>query len=173
MPDPEIIDDDDKKDVKPKKEKGDKLVLIIVLVVALLFFAGAGVGVFLLLNSAGQSTAPQTQTQEQARPSPSELGVFYNFERPIIVNLAGTNAERYLKIEITLEIDHSRTAREIDNRLPHVMDLLITISSSKNLDDISTISGKNMFRQEIIDRLNMLLPSGKIRNVYFTEFVVQ
>jgi flagellar basal body-associated protein FliL len=97
----------------------------------------------------------------------------YKFDKPIIVNLSQTNAERYLKVDIALELDSSGAADEVRERLPQVLDLLINILSNKTLDDISSTSGRNMLRQEMIDKINAVLNNGRVVNVYFTEFVVQ
>jgi flagellar FliL protein len=45
--------------------------------------------------------------------------------------------------------------------------------SSKTYDDIKTLEGKFQLREEIISILNQHLNSGKIKNVYFTDFIVQ
>ena len=84
-----------------------------------------------------------------------------------------TNAERYLKVDVVFELDGPKLTKEIDARLPQLQDLLINILSNKTLDDISTTSGRNMLRQEMIDKVNAILMEGRLKNIYFTEFVVQ
>jgi flagellar FliL protein len=101
----------------------------------------------------------------------SEL--LYDFEKPIIVNLAESNAERYLKIDVVLELDAEKTKEELQGRLPQVQDLLITITATKTMDDVSTVSGRNMLRQEMVDKINAVLTEGQVKSVYFTEFVIQ
>ncbi|MGA7827569.1 MAG: flagellar basal body-associated FliL family protein [Geobacteraceae bacterium] len=45
--------------------------------------------------------------------------------------------------------------------------------SSKTLLDIRDQQGKNQLRQEIFTVANNILPPGKLKKVYFTDFVVQ
>ena len=99
--------------------------------------------------------------------------LLYDFEKPIIVNLAESNAERYLKVDIVLELDAEKTKEELQARLPQVQDLLITIAATKTMDDVSTVSGRNMLRQEMVDKINAVLTEGQVKSVYFTEFVIQ
>jgi flagellar basal body-associated protein FliL len=100
-------------------------------------------------------------------------GTLYTFDKPVIVNLAETNAERYFKVNLVLEMDGEALGAEIEERKPQIMDLLINILSNKTLENISTTSGRNMLRQEMIDKINALLETGRLVNIYFTEFVVQ
>ena len=51
--------------------------------------------------------------------------------------------------------------------------MILLLLSSKSLDEIQTVEGKIALRQELIQRINQILTTGKIRNLYFTEFVIQ
>jgi flagellar FliL protein len=105
--------------------------------------------------------------------SGSVSGNLYSFDKPVIVNLAETNGERYLKVMFSIEMEEMDVVEELEAKKPQIMDMLINILSAKTLDSIATTSGRNMLRQEIIDKINALLENGRISNIYFTEFVVQ
>lgn len=109
----------------------------------------------------------------EGKKSSAGGATMYSFDKPIIVNLAESNAERYLKVDVVLELDGEKAREEIESHLPQVQDLLISITSTKTMDDVSTLSGRNMLRQEMIDKMNALISEGQVKNVYFTEFVVQ
>jgi flagellar FliL protein len=72
-----------------------------------------------------------------------------------------------------LELDSENTSVEMNKRLPQVRDTILTMLSSKTNEDISTLEGKLQLRAEIISTLNQLLKAGKIKNVYFTDFIIQ
>ncbi|MBW2087159.1 MAG: flagellar basal body-associated FliL family protein [Deltaproteobacteria bacterium] len=57
--------------------------------------------------------------------------------------------------------------------MPQIKDSLLVLLSSKTFIDIKTVEGKMRLRMEIIGRINNFLTSGRVKNVYFTEFVVQ
>jgi flagellar FliL protein len=107
-----------------------------------------------------------------------------------IINLADAGGRRYLKISIVLEFapqeaefyaleGEERTVaittfvEEMSNEKPILDDLLNTMLSSKMFDEIYTVEGKELLRQDIIKRTNALLPHEHLMYVYFTEFVVQ
>jgi flagellar FliL protein len=51
--------------------------------------------------------------------------------------------------------------------------LVITILSRKSLEGVSTTVGKNMLKEEVMEKINAQLETGSLTNIYFTEFVVQ
>ncbi|MBI5017372.1 MAG: flagellar basal body-associated FliL family protein [Deltaproteobacteria bacterium] len=92
---------------------------------------------------------------------------------PFVVNLADPGRPRYAKIVVQLELDAEPAAGEIEGLKPKVRDSLIMLFSSKTSEEMITVGGKETLRNEIIRRLNALLTTGKVAEVYFTEFVVQ
>ncbi len=99
----------------------------------------------------------------------ASVGV-YKME-PFLVNLADSGQLRYLKV--TLHVETHQKGEEFEKRLPQTRDSVLTVLSSKNSRDILTSEGKNGLREEIKEKMNHLLAETKVRNIYFTEFVIQ
>ena len=117
--------------------------------------------------------APPASDEEKDVGKEVYFGKLFSFEEAIIVNLAETQGQRYLKVSIQFEVNDEKVIEELKARTPLMLDLLINILSSKTIDDIANTVGRNRLRREIIDKSNAELVSGKIINVYFTEFVIQ
>ncbi|MEE9281591.1 MAG: flagellar basal body-associated FliL family protein [Myxococcota bacterium] len=90
-----------------------------------------------------------------------------------VVNISDRERDRYLKLKAELELSMPEVADELDQRMPQIRDLIISLLGSKSFEEVRTIEGKNFLREEILLRINALLVSGKIKRVFFTEFVVQ
>ena len=90
-----------------------------------------------------------------------------------IVNILDEEGTRYLKASITLEMTNSASASEIEERLPQVKDSILLLVGNKTYNEISDLQGKLQLRAELIARINTLLQKGKIKNIFFTDFVVQ
>ncbi len=101
-----------------------------------------------------------------------DIGPIYSMDT-FIVNLLGGRGKNYLKAKIDLEMDNVKVTEEINKRLPQFRDSILTMLSSKTQEDIKTLEGKYQLRSEIISMLNQYLNSGKIKNVYFTDFIIQ
>jgi flagellar FliL protein len=95
-----------------------------------------------------------------------DLGVF-------TVNLADKGTDAYARVAITLELSNEKVKQEVDKRMPIIKDAIIDVISSKTSDFVRTPEGREALRLELIRRLNIILVEGGVRNIYFTEFVVQ
>ncbi|HOJ77419.1 MAG TPA: flagellar basal body-associated FliL family protein [Bacillota bacterium] len=132
----------------------------------------AGTVIFLTLRNDG-SSHPNVELGVGTKKN-VELGPLVSIGNDIIVNLAKQGSmDYYLKVNVTLEAGNKKVAEELTNRIPQVRDLLINILSSKTIDKINEKEGKELIRREIINDINEILSTGKIKNVFFQEFVIQ
>jgi flagellar FliL protein len=148
----------------PKKGSNLKWIIIFVVVLSVL---GSG-GFFswkTFLN-------PAKDVSEGSSSMRVEIGPLFPLD-VFIVNLAGTAGERYLKVNLELELKNSSLIAELEKRKPQVKDTILLLLSSKTFEDVATFRGKTKIRSEITARLNGILAPGSIKKVYFTEFVVQ
>ena len=163
------------KEEKVKSNNGNKIMLIIIIILLFLLLAiGGAVIYFLFSNNSDNEQVQDVQKIEKKHKikEMTEIGPIYPLD-PFIVNLMSNNASRYLKCKIDLELDTPELQQEIDKKLPAIRDIIIQILSSKTVEEIITVKGKEKVKEEIKKKINALLTTGEIKNVYFTEFVVQ
>jgi len=140
----------------------------------------AGIGVALLAASyflvekkiAPLLTSPEPQKKTVESSLKNNIGPVYQFE-PIIVNLNEEGARRYLKVSLTLELSDEDLIKEIELLKPKILDSLISLLSSKKLEEIEGTEGKRNLRREIVSEINRYLNKGMVINAYFVEFVIQ
>ncbi|HPX49746.1 MAG: flagellar basal body protein FliL [Bacteriovoracaceae bacterium] len=167
------------KEAAVQKGKQSPVLVIIIIVLVLLALVGGGVaGYFLLMApKSGQSQVAAAQVVDvQAQGQtyvPGGLSGPMKAMDTFIVNLTDAQGTRYLKVTIQLEMSHEMLSQEIEKRLPQIRDEVITLLSSKSFDDVATIAGKRALKRSIISSMNKYLTTGKVLNVYFSEFVVQ
>jgi len=89
------------------------------------------------------------------------------------VNLLSQNGSRYLVAKIDLEQENEEMTAELDKKVSLIRDIIISILSSKTVEEISTPKGKEKLKEEIINQINKYLEDGEIKRVYFTNFVIQ
>jgi flagellar FliL protein len=92
---------------------------------------------------------------------------------PFIVNIYDGQELRYLKVRVELEMVGVGVKNELDTRLAAIRDSILVLLSTKTLQDIQDIQGKNQLKDEILASINKIIPPGKIAKIYFTDFVVQ
>jgi len=162
------------KEPEKKAEAGSgskkKLMMIIAAVVVLLI--GAGIGVFFFLNSEEETTLTPEQEQAELERQAKEIGPMVDLES-FIVNILDQGEVRYLKAAITLEADTPETAAELTQRMPQIKDAILMLISNKTFAELSDLQGRLQLRVELLNRINSLLLVGKVKRIYFTDFVVQ
>ncbi|GAH60404.1 unnamed protein product [marine sediment metagenome] len=164
-----------KKKKEEKKETGKGKIGKIFSLRFLLFWGGIVGAVlvgsyFLVGRITGSSTA--SSAEEEIITEEAPMGTIYSLDS-VTVNLAGEGARRYLGVTFFLELDGAEAMKEIEELKPFLLDSLITLLSSKRLEDIDTIEGKNNLRREIVAQFNERLVRGRVINAYFGKFLIQ
>lgn len=169
-----MVEEKENQEQEEKKEGGGNKLLLIVIIILLLvlLIVGGLVAYFLLSGGDEEQVEPQKVEKKKKVSKMTEIGPIYPLDR-FIVNLLSNNSSRYLKCKIDLELDAPELQKEIDKKLPAIRDLIIRILSSKTVEEIQTSKGKEKLKEEIKRKINEILTTGEIRNVYFTEFVIQ
>ena len=111
--------------------------------------------------------------KEEAPPEEDlNLGVMFPMD-PFVVNLAGSEGKRFLKVTISLELSTPEVHLEIKENIQKVTDSILILLSSKAFEDVYSVQGKFKLKDEITTRVNRFLVVGHIRDAYFTEFIIQ
>ena len=170
-----MAEEKENQEQEEKKEGGgNKLLLIVIVILLLVLLIIGGLVAYFLLSGEEEEEQIKSQKIEKKKKvsSMTEIGPIYPLDR-FIVNLLSNNSNRYLKCKIDLELDSPDLQEEIDKKLSPIRDLIIRILSSKTVEEIQTSKGKEKLKEEIKRKINEILTTGEIRNVYFTEFVIQ
>jgi flagellar FliL protein len=170
-----------------EKKGGNKLVIIIVAVVLVVLII-VGVVVMMLLGgdeeeakgggaapAAQQAAAPAAKGAGAKRVADkvyTSVGPMHELKR-FTVNLLTDSGKKYLRTTLTLELDSPDLVGELGQKDYALRDIIINILTSKTFEEISTTKGKDRLKDEIVETLNQSLVDGQIKNVFFTEFVVQ
>jgi flagellar FliL protein len=93
--------------------------------------------------------------------------------RPFVVNLARSKGKRFLKVTLTMELNAPEVNAEVNENMSKIVDSILLLLSSKSFDDIYTVQGKFKLKDEITTRINRFLVTGHVKDVYYTEFVIQ
>jgi len=160
-------------DAEPGEEDGreEKKTLpikwIVIGAAALLIIGGGGLGLLVFMGD-GETDAPKKPTIV----SKAGFGNIFPLE-VFVVNLNDPGGKRYLKTKIELEFIQEGFEEELSMRLPQIRDVTLLLLSNKSIDQVRGIDGKIALRNELIKKINQIMETGKIRNLYFTEFVIQ
>lgn len=163
-----------------QKKSGGNTLLIVIVVLVFLILIGGGLGAFLLLSGGDDSSrAPQQQVASQGKRITSKrsenlltIGPMYPMKQ-FIVNLLSESGNRFLKTSLDIELSDETLSAEMDAKQAAIRDIIIRTLSSKTFEEVSTMKGKDKLKDELVERINQVLADGQIRNIFFTDFVVQ
>lgn len=186
-----------------KKKSGNMLLIIIIAVLLLILIIGGVVGFLMMSNHdaeaeaghgaktevAAEGHAPEGEKAAEGHAAEghaaegegahgegeavtTEVGIMFPLDT-FTVNLLSESGRRYLKCQLNLEMEGKELSPELEEKKPVFRDIIIRVLSSKSLEEISTVKGKEKLKEQIVTELNMRLKDGKVKNVYFTDFVVQ
>lgn len=136
-----------------------------------------GVGTYLVYVSTVGFTSPSASSEELDR----EIAAFRAtlLERPMVYTMDTFNTNlnglprRLIRMELNLEMLDAEGFEEVINLGAKGRDTIVRIIQSKAYSELETLQGKLHLKNEIIAQLNEQLANGVVKNVYFSDFVVQ
>ncbi|MEX0680476.1 MAG: flagellar basal body-associated FliL family protein [Balneolales bacterium] len=91
----------------------------------------------------------------------------------IIANPKGSNAQRFLLIEIGMELHHSDHVELVDRNLMKIRDRANMIISSRTFDELLRFDERERLRNELAEEVNNAIGVRSVRNLYFIKYVMQ
>ena len=173
----------EKKPEAPKKS--NKMLFIILGVVGLLVLVGAIGATVMIMGSKptdegvsvddavsgddGSGEEGGVSADDELEEGEEALGAIFPLDT-FVVNLAGGGL---VKAQVQVEFLDRDIPTRFYTHLTPVRDAVIGLLSNKRRDDVSTKKGKDDLKVEIRDTINDLTKKEFVKNVYFTQFLVQ
>ena len=101
----------------------------------------------------------------------SILPMIYSMD-PISTNL-DQEVGQFIWLKVNFEVFDKESLNELRQVEGLVTSALVGILNEKSFDELESIQGKLVLKDQIILKVNNLLLHGLIQNIYFSEFAVQ
>jgi flagellar FliL protein len=155
-----------------KKKKKKKLILMIVAVVVLV----GAIGGYFYHSSQEQARKhaeeeaqkPENILKKQLSDRKVNKAPIYIPMDEIVVNLPGRGGEHYLQTKIVLRTSDSDTEKKITEFLPLIRDKIITVLSSRQMQELATVEGKTMMAKEVALVINSII-SPQLTAIYVLQ----
>lgn len=172
-----------------EKKSSKKLVVIIALLV--LALAGAGGGYFFMTKQSdaehkeegdakhgedqhAEEAAHESEAEHDKAPEPD---VYYDLPSPLLVNYPGGSSARVIRISLTILTKGEASVDAMKKHEPMIRNNLLMAISAVGADKAKTVEGKQelraMMQTEIGKVLEKMAGKNTVKEVYFTEFVMQ
>ncbi len=165
-----MTENESKTEEKSENKKKLPLKWIIAGIAGVVILSGGILGGYFLLKKPPEEAHSKTESHEST--SKNDLSQTFPLDK-FVVNLNDQEGKRFLHTTIELESAAHGFAEELNSKMPQIKDAILIVLSSKSLSDVQGIDGKLSLRKELIAEINKIMSITKIRNLYFTEFVIQ
>ncbi len=158
-----------------KKVSGKKLILFVVL--PLLVLIGAGVGVYMsgmldpLLGIEEEKTEEQKAEAEAEKAA--QPGHFLALdEMTVTLNSSGSRT-RFLKLQLTLELEKQADEARIQAVMPRIVDNFQVFLRELRVEELEGSQGIYRIREELLSRVNAAADPVEVKDVLFTDMLIQ
>lgn len=170
----------DKAPAEGGKKKGLNMGLIMSLAFAVLNLAAMGGGAYLVyVSTVGWKSPKITETdlrteEEKKIEAGRDLTPYVYKMDKFTVNLEG-EPKRTIRIEVNLEMLSQDGFEEVINthNRARARDRIVRLLNGQTFYDLESIQGKLFLKNKIASEINGLLKAGVVKDVYFSDFVVQ
>jgi flagellar FliL protein len=167
------------KDDQPVQEKiqgKSKKKMLIIIIGSVLLVTVVVAAFFLLKGGSSKEAGAKSEKSEKAeKGEKGEKGEALNIYAldPFIVNIYDGQELRYLKLKLEIALANAEVKTELASRQAELRDAVLAILTTKTMQDIQFLQGKNQLKQEIMVAVTKMLSPGKVKQIFFTDFVVQ
>jgi flagellar FliL protein len=144
--------------------RSKKKLLIIIAAALLVLGAGGGFGAYMFLGGEAPAEGEPVAVVDAAPP------VFYDMPE-IVIRLDGGQGQ-YLKLATVLDLAPEHTPDEIKAIEPRLLDMMQTYLIELKPDDIKGTAGMYRVRQELLRRVNDVVP-GSTKDILFKTIILQ
>jgi len=197
-------DDKNPNNKKPIELNSNTAMMINNVVILVVIIASMLVMYFLLNNSIDKKLAKIATSEEQLEgeedTQEKQEGVLLDLG-DFILNLADTDKRRYLKVGVAIELSKTQDeedaaamapkasghgegassndqnaaiATEMERYKPAIRDAVISVLSNKTSDELSSPTGKEIAKEEILEMVNGIFEGQRsVMRISFGQFIIQ
>lgn len=135
-------------------------------------------GLALLLCMSAQTLAQELMVELPSGTAPDTSSEYVELEPSFVTNYGGPGPLHYLKADIVVRVSGGEAGKTaVRHHMPQLRHSLVMLLSRQMPEDISTMEGKELLRQQALQAVQELLReeegSAYIDDLLFNSFLVQ
>ena len=142
------------------KSKNKLLTIMLIILVCITLLGVVALLIITQLNKTDKDEAP---TIDQIVESSIDIP-------EITTNLTGN---KFIRLSLKVQADSSKAAEELTKRDFQIKNIIITELSEMTPQDLDGKQGKAAFQSSIKTKINELMDTGEVQQVYITSYIIQ
>jgi len=162
-----------------EEKKSSKMIIIIAAVVLLL--AGGGAGYYFMAGDPEAADGEQAEEVQEESEEEVEEGVieevYYDMTQPLIVNFPKGSSASLIQVSVSVLAKGEDTIEALKKHEPMIRSNLLMAISANEAKNLMTREGKEQLRSKMLDEITKVMEKmtgkNKVKNIFFTSFVMQ
>jgi len=171
----EILEDEE----NSKKGKSSLMPIVILLAVVILAELGFVLYIISSVKGASEDTPKDMAPKENVvKVDSSLISIAYSDPIDILVNIKGTDGDRYFKAEFVIVYDagtYPLLGDYLGSQMPRFKDIAINIFSNQDMNVLDNSKLRDKYLGQLIGDVKKFIPSdkGEIKNILINEWLIQ
>lgn len=169
----DLIDEEEEggKPSEPQSSAGkSKLLRILLFVAGGILFIVIVLGISYWVAKSVQESGYQKRQDIIAAPPPDPLNTY---ELPDISKTTSDEEPHFVKLKLSLAYEpNAELQNELVRRKDQILHIVNILLQGKKYEELKTVEDSIALAEEIKAHINMILVSGKIKEVYFKDYIV-
>lgn len=176
---------DENEEVKQSSGGGGKGLMIVLIALVVILLIAVGVGGYLLYSS-GVLSGQQQQGQEMVKKE--EAGdskqTFKANVNDLVLNITNAKGrEKLMKLSFSLKSTEPSIEAIVEEYKPEIVDVVIAQISSRSSEELLTVGGKALLKEELMEDINNIInevtadnediKQNNVKKILFTTFVIK
>jgi flagellar FliL protein len=170
-------------EVKQSSGGGKGLMIVLIALIVILMLAVGGIGYFLyskgiLTDEPGMEQNNQTVEKDE-RPETFKAAI-----NDLVLNITNAKGrEKLMKLSFTLKSVEPTIEAIVEEYRPEIVDAVIAQISSRSSEELLTVGGKALLKEELREDINIIINEARLANediienniqkILFTTFVIK
>lgn len=174
--------------VAEKKSGGNPMMIILIILIIVLLAAVGGIGYFLYSKGMLEEKmdAPTAKTEQVKTTKKEDIGETYKANvDSLVLNITDAKGRaKLMKLSFTMKTTEPAIETILEDTKAEIIDSVIRQVSARSSEELLTVGGKAMLKEEMIDEINNILndsiPEGNddrkrnaVVDIFFTSFVIK
>jgi flagellar FliL protein len=161
----------EEKSVEKIKSKGffSKKKILIFSALAIILVLAITISIFLIYK---KSPPIKVEPVKKTKSEEGETVPIYSFEPFFIPVKHGDSEERFLKISLSIELSDKDVTREVEKNITFLRENILFILKAKGLKNFQEKDERERLTKDIVSAINLILQTGTVVRLYFTEFLI-
>lgn len=157
---------------QPAKSNKKSIILIVVAIIVGLTIA-AGISYFVAMHFLANTPKQAESSVRRVNDAPGTFVKIGDPKEGIIVNIGGLNSGRYLKINMTVEIEPAKEKSKVaDPQEIRIQDTVVQFLRARKIEEFDPAK-QELLKAEVKKAVEAVIGVNKVYDVYITNFVLQ